>query len=64
MARGKKLTVAQSNLLRSEGLNPKEWFFMGEEVTGSGDRLSRNESKEKQLIFAHRTTGERRWITV
>ena len=65
MARGKKPTVSQANLLREKGLNPRDWMYVREEtVSPDGGKLSRNAAKERFMIFERRNSCEKRRIPV
>lgn len=68
MAKLKRLTVSQCNILLKHKLNPKDWFYAGIQMIaqsdGVGDHLSRNQPKDAYMVISHRATGEQRRIRV
>ena len=64
--KGKRLTIAQHNLLKANGFDSKLYLYLktsvynrGEENNKkAGQRLTQGTSKVEYQIFVHRETGE------
>ena len=62
MARGKKLTVSQSNILREKKMNPKDWLYVKEEIVTEDGKISRNLPKDRYMVIEHRVSHEQRRV--